>query len=124
MSYELLPRQRKLNGELQDEVDSMLKVKANKPLIQQYVLKQSGVRLKLKDLHNRTSKLKQKDCQSTGGPTLEQLVEEMKSIPGKNITYLHIFLHIAMIFIIPVILLCFYIPVILLCFYMQVPLMM
>ena len=51
----------------------MLKMRANKKLIQQHINKGTGKVVTLKDIHNMTQKM-------NGG--LEELIKEMKSVSG------------------------------------------
>ena len=57
----------------------MLKVKANKKLVQNHLSKLSGKNITLKDLHNMGSKIN-----GSGRNDVEQLITEMKSIPGTS----------------------------------------
>ena len=63
----------------------MLKLKAAKTLIQHHVASTTGQALKLKDLHNLAR------VNRSGGPSVEEVVQEMKKEKG-IIIILHIYI--------------------------------
>ena len=58
---------------MKEEVKLMLKMKANKKLIQQHISQGTGKLVTLKDIHNMATK-------KHGG--LTELIDEMKNVPG------------------------------------------
>ena len=50
-----LPQQRRLSGDIHQEIKNMLTVKANKTMIQQHIYRNTGKIITLKDLHNLAS---------------------------------------------------------------------
>jgi hypothetical protein len=70
--FKYLPKQRHLSSEERQDVENMLKVKANKKMLQNYVMQKMGKNVILKDLHNIQSNIKKKDKDINKGP-LEQV---------------------------------------------------
>ena len=52
---------RHLSSKERQDVENMLKVKANKKMLQNYVMQKTGKNVILKDLHNIQSNIKKKD---------------------------------------------------------------
>ena len=55
-----LPRQRQLSGEEKAEVEMMMKVNANKKMVQQHMIEKTGKQIILKDLHNIQTNMKKR----------------------------------------------------------------
>ena len=75
--YDHLPRQRHLDSEESETVKSLLRVQANKKLVQQHISQASGKVMTLKDLSNVI------DDQSTKGNELETVVKDLTAINDK-----------------------------------------
>ena len=76
-TFGYLPQQRKLTDQETSDIRKMLKMKANKKLLQEHIQTSLGKKVKLKDLHNVA--LASKEIHDS---TLNELVEEMKKIAG------------------------------------------
>ncbi|VDI04173.1 zinc finger SWIM domain-containing protein 3 [Mytilus galloprovincialis] len=82
--FKFLPRQRQLSGEERKDVETMLKVKANKKMVQSYIMEKTGKKIVLKDLHNIKSEMKKK--KSTSGKTdLEQMYDILSSSCSESV---------------------------------------
>ena len=75
IGYNHYPRQRKLGPELKATVKEMMKLKANKKLIQASLVKDGNRVILLKDLHNLQAEDRPKNCGNT-------LVQQLDNIPG------------------------------------------
>ena len=80
--YEHLPRQRKLDTDTKNEVKNMLKLKANKKMVQYELTQNLGKIVTMKDIHNLG-----RQTNTTQNDTLSTLLTEMKSIPGMLFHY-------------------------------------
>ena len=78
--YDHLPRQRHLDSEESETVKSLLRVQANKKLVQQHISQALGKVVTLKDLSNVRAQI---DDQSTKGNELETVVKDLTAINGK-----------------------------------------
>ena len=76
-TFQYLPQQRRLTKDECSEVASMLKMKANKKLIQEYAQSTFGKVVSLKDIHNVATK-----SGAIKENSLKELVEEMKKCAG------------------------------------------
>ena len=77
--YDHLPRQRQLNSEESTKVKSLLRVQANKKLVQQHISHASGKVVTLKDLSNVQSQM---NLKSTRDNELESVVKDLIAIKG------------------------------------------
>ena len=66
--FKYLPKQRHLSLEERQDVENMLKVKANKKMLQNNAMQKMGKHVILKDLHNIQSNIKNKDKDINKGP--------------------------------------------------------
>jgi hypothetical protein len=85
--FKYLPKQRHLSREERQDVENMLKVKANKKMLQNYVMQKTGKHVILKDLHNIQSNIKKKDKDINRGP-LEQVHAIFSERPGAIVEYI------------------------------------
>ena len=74
-SFKHLPRQRAIDKKSKDEIELMLKMKANEKLIQQHVNQRTGKSITSKDIHNMVER-------RDGG--LTELIKEMTRFPGRQ----------------------------------------
>lgn len=75
--FKHLPHQRRLDSTSRDVAKSMISMKANKKLLQNHLMKDTGKVVLLKDLHNIAAKLK---CPQRNN--LTELISQMKKSPG------------------------------------------
>ena len=87
VSFQHLPRQRKLDDKEKQEAKGMLRLKANKKLIQSHLVQGTGKVVTLKDIHNLASEDRRKEAPVND---LQALVNEMKKSPGMYIIMMHI----------------------------------
>ena len=73
-----MPKQRRLDSETKDEAVKLLKLRANKKLLQNHLMSTTGKTVTLKDLHNIAARNVPKFRND-----FRELVEEMKSIKGE-----------------------------------------
>jgi zinc finger SWIM domain-containing protein 3 len=85
--FKYLPKQRHLSSKERQDVENMLKVKANKKMLQNYVMQKTGKNVILKDLHNIQSNIKKKDKDINKGP-LEQVHAIFSERPGAIVEYI------------------------------------
>ena len=85
--FKYLPKQRHLSSEERQDVENMLKVNANKEMLQNYVMQKTGKNVILKDLHNIQSNIKKKDKDINKGP-LEQVHATFSERPGAIVEYI------------------------------------
>ena len=78
--YDHLPRQRHLDSEESEIVKSLLRVQANKKLVQQHISQALGKVVTLTDLSNVRAQI---DDQSTKGSELETVVKDLTAMNGK-----------------------------------------
>ena len=78
--FKYLPKQRHLSSEERQDVENMLKVNANKEMLQNYVMQKTGKNV-LKDLQNIQSNIKKKDKDINKGP-LEEVAAICSERPG------------------------------------------
>lgn len=82
--FQFMSKQRKLTEAEEKEVKSMIKLKANRKLIQNHLQKATGKKVVMKDLHNIGT-----HCNGKKND-LQELVNHMKSVEGMNIIHAHI----------------------------------
>ena len=70
-----MPKQRRLDSETKDEAVKLLKLRANKKLLQNHLMSTTGKTVTLKDIAARNVPKFRND--------FRELVEEMKSIKGE-----------------------------------------
>jgi zinc finger SWIM domain-containing protein 3 len=58
--FKFVPRQRQLSSDERKDVENMLKVQANKKMVQHYIMEKTGEKVGLKDLHNIQTDRKKK----------------------------------------------------------------
>ena len=80
--FDHLPQQRRLDSVQREEVSTMLKLKANKKLVQQHIASKCGRVVILKDIHNVNNH------QNDKSNDLEAAIQELQKAPGKVITAL------------------------------------
>lgn len=73
-----MPKQRRLDPEAKEEAVRLLKVKANKKLVQNHLISTTGKTVTMKDVHNIASK-----CKPNFRNDFQELVKEMKKVRGK-----------------------------------------
>ena len=72
-----MPQQRHLDNTSKDMAKLMLAMKANKKLVQNHLMRDTGKIVILRDLHNLGAKNKQ-----PGRNSLTELISQMKKSPG------------------------------------------
>lgn len=72
-----MPKQRRLNTEMKEEVGKLLELKANKQMVQTHFMNITGKAITMKDVHNIAQKVKpgQKN-------DVQELLTEMKKVEG------------------------------------------
>ena len=73
--FKHFPKQRRLSPTVEEEIDQLLSMHANKKLVQQHIFQSSGKVVLLKDLHNIKAR-----TQKSSGNDLQALVEEMQRV--------------------------------------------
>ena len=73
-----MPKQRRLDPEMKEEAVKLLKLKANKKLVQNHLINVSGKTVTMKDVHNIATK-GISSCRND----FQELVEEMKRVKGR-----------------------------------------
>ena len=76
-----MPKQRRLDPESKEEAVKLLKVKANKKLVQNHLMSITGKTVTMKDVHNVAAKSK-----SNFRNDFQELVKEMKKVNGKIVS--------------------------------------
>lgn len=79
-SYEHYPRQRQLDDDTKTEVAKMLKVGANRKLLQRHVSEKTGKRVLMRDIHNLGYRSKSRPTTSQSEVTA--LADHLKTYPG------------------------------------------
>ena len=80
VAFDHLPHQRKLDSQQKEEIKELLRLKANKKLLQNHLQNSLGRVVLLKDLHNIATARSTNELSE-----LEATVKELKEIPGKTI---------------------------------------
>ena len=88
--FKFLPRQRHLSKEEKDEVEEMIRVNANKKLLQQHVMEKTGKTVILKDLHNITTEMKKtsKNCSDATKTDLERMQDIFLTAKNAQVEFL------------------------------------
>lgn len=74
-----MPKQRRLDPEAKEEAVRLLKVKANKKLVQNHLISITGKTVTMKDIHNVVTK-----SVSNFRNDFQGLVQEMKRVKGNS----------------------------------------
>lgn len=74
-----MPKQRRLDPETKEEAVKLLKVKANKKLVQNHLISVTGKAVTMKDVHNFATK-----SVSNFRNDFQELVKEMKKVNGED----------------------------------------
>jgi len=77
--FQHLPHQRRLDDSSKEIAKKMLSMKANKKLVQNHLMKDTGKVVLLKDLHNIAATLKHPQRNN-----LTELISQMKNSPGNE----------------------------------------
>ena len=85
--FKYLPKQRHLSSEERKDVENMLKVNANKKMLQNYAMQKAVKNVTLKDIHNIQSNIMKKDKDINKGP-LEQFHTILSERPGAIVEYI------------------------------------
>ena len=85
--FKYLPKQRHVSSEERKDVENMLKVNANKKMLQNYAMQKAVKNVTLKDIHNIQSNIKKKDKDINKGP-LEQVHTIVSERPGAIVEYI------------------------------------